>query len=250
MTLKKQTTADMPFALVTGATGDIGEACVKDLVKEGFIVGIHFRTNRDRAERILSEIDRRGILLSADITDTHQVDTLISQIKKDIGRVDVLVNNAGFSINHLMVAMPLDAFDHQRSLTRGVWYLTKMVLRRFMVRQSMGRIINISSVTAHTGNAGQVPYTMEKAALDAMTRSLAKELSGRNILINSVAPGFIDTEMTRYLPEEVKERIHASIPLGRVGMPSEVSEVVRFLSVGGNYIQGSVIHVNGGLYAG
>ena len=250
MTLKNHKTADTPFALVTGATGEIGEACVKDLAREGFIIGIHYHKNRDKAERILSEIDHRGILFSADITDVGQVDTLIGQIKEHIGRVDVLVNNAGFSINHLMVAMPLDGFDHQRSLTRGVWYLTKMVLRRFMMRQSGGRIINISSVTAHTGNAGQIPYTMEKAGLDAMTRSLAKELSGRNILVNSVAPGFIDTEMTRHLPEEVKERIQASIPLGRVGRPSEVSEVVRFLSVGGGYIQGSVLHVNGGLYAG
>jgi 3-oxoacyl-[acyl-carrier protein] reductase len=175
---------------------------------------------------------------------------MTDQIKKDAGRVDVLVNNAGVSLNAPMLAMKLEDFDAQRSIVRGTWYLTKRVLRHFMMRHGSGRIINISSVVGHTGNAGQVPYTMEKAALDAMTKSLAKELAGRNILVNSVAPGFIDTDMTRTLSPEIAATIMQAIPLGRMGRPEEVAEVVAFLADSGGYINGSVIHVNGGMYGG
>ncbi len=119
-----------------------------------------------------------------------------------------------------------------------------------MLRSGSGRIINISSVVGHTGNPGQIPYTMEKAALDAFTKSLAKELWGRNILVNSVAPGFIDTAMTESLPDDVRNRILENIPLGRMGQPEDIADVVAFLAGRGNYITGSVIHVNGGLYGG
>jgi 3-oxoacyl-[acyl-carrier protein] reductase len=113
-----------------------------------------------------------------------------------------------------------------------------------------GRVVNISSVVGHTGNAGQIPYTMVKAGLDALTRSLAQELRGRDILVNSVAPGFIDTEMTAGLPDEVRGRILERVPLGRMGRPEEVAEVVAFLATGATYVHGSVVHVNGGLYGG
>jgi 3-oxoacyl-[acyl-carrier protein] reductase len=146
--------------------------------------------------------------------------------------------------------MKVEQFEEQSALTRGVWYLTKKILRQFMIRNSAGRVINISSVVGHTGNAGQIPYTMEKAALDAFTRSLAQEMAGRNILVNSVAPGFIETDMTEELPQEVKDKIMTNIALGRVGKPEEVAEVVAFLAKKGSYITGSVIHVNGGLYGG
>jgi 3-oxoacyl-[acyl-carrier protein] reductase len=146
--------------------------------------------------------------------------------------------------------MKIEQFDEQRALMRGVWYLTKRILRQFMLRSAAGRIINISSVVGHTGNAGQIPYTMEKAALDAFTKSLAQELRGRNILINSIAPGFIETEMTQELPPEIKNKIMSGITLDRIGKPEEVAEVVAFLAKKGSYITGSVIHVNGGLYGG
>jgi 3-oxoacyl-[acyl-carrier protein] reductase len=119
-----------------------------------------------------------------------------------------------------------------------------------MLRRAAGRIINISSVVGHTGNAGQIPYSMEKAGLDAMTKSLAKELSGRNILVNSVAPGFIDTAMTGALSEDIQKGILANVPLGRMGRPEEVAEVVVFLASRGSYINGTVLHVNGGMYGG
>jgi len=242
--------SDQRVAIVTGGGKGIGAACCKALAAEGFYVGINYRSSEDEARQVLSEIDNLGCLLKADLSDSSQVESMVREIKEKLGRVDTLVNNAGVSINNTIISMKLDEFDSQRSVMRGAWYLVKRVLRLFMFRQSSGRIINISSVTGHTGNSGQIPYTMEKAAMDTMTKSLAKELAGRNILVNSVAPGFIDTDMTRNLDESVQNNILESIPLGRMGRPEEVADVVAFLSRRGNYINGSVIHVNGGLYAG
>jgi 3-oxoacyl-[acyl-carrier protein] reductase len=175
---------------------------------------------------------------------------MVEALKGQTDRLDVLVNNAGISLDADMQRMRIEQFDAQRAVVRGTWYLTKRVLRQYMLRANSGRIINISSVVGHTGNGGQIPYTMEKAAMDALTKSLARELRGRDILVNSVAPGFIATEMTARLPEEVRAGILAGIPLNRMGRPEEVAEVVGFLATAGSYITGTVIHVNGGLYGG
>jgi 3-oxoacyl-[acyl-carrier protein] reductase len=203
-------------AIVTGGASGIGAACCRALAERGFEVGIQYRSRKDQAEALLAEIGS-GSLLYADLADTDQVEKLVNDIKDKWGRIDVLVNNAGHSINADIITMKLEQFDEQRALMRGVWYLTKRILRQFMIRRNQGRIINISSIVGHTGNIGQIPYTMEKAALDAFTKSLAKELTGRNILVNSVAPGFIDTEMTRSLPENICESIIAQIPHGAHG---------------------------------
>lgn len=240
---------EKPVALVTGGAKGIGAACCRALVAEGFHVGIHYNKSAGHAGQLLDEI-KEGFLIQVDLSNIEQIDAMISKIKDSVGRVDVLVNNAGHSINADIIAMKVEQFDEQRALTRGVWYLTKRILRQFMFRSPAGRIINISSVVGHMGNAGQIPYTMEKAALDAFTKSLARELKGRNILVNSVAPGFIDTEMTQELPEEIKNKAMEEILLGRVGKPEEIAEVVAFLAKKGSYINGSVIHVNGGLYGG
>lgn len=236
-------------ALVTGGATGIGAACCRALAAEGFWVGIHYNKSAQKAQQLLDEI-KEGFCLQADLSEREQIDGLIDNLKDAAGRVDVLVNNAGLSINADILSMKLEQYDAQRALSRGFWYLTKKILRQFMMRRNEGRIINISSVVGHTGNAGQIPYTMEKAALDAFTKSLAQEMAGRNILVNSVAPGLIDTEMTRSLPEEIKNKILAAVPLGRAGRPEDVAEVVAFLATQGSYINGSVIHVNGGLYGG
>jgi len=236
-------------AIVTGGATGIGAACCRALAAEGFYVGIHYRKSAEKAQTLQNEI-KDGFLIRADLANIDDVEKMVSFIKETAGRVDVLVNNAGQSINADILSMKIEQFDEQRSLTRGVWYLTKRILRQFMLRKAAGRIINISSVVGHTGNAGQIPYAMEKAALDAFTKSLAQELRGRNILVNSVAPGFIATEMTETLPSEVKDRIMAGIALGRIGRPEEIAQVVAFLAVKGSYITGSVVHVNGGLYGG
>jgi len=238
-----------PVAIVTGGGTGIGAACCKALSAEGFKIGIHYRRSEDQAKDVLSQIED-GFLLKADLADVDEVEEMAKSVKGMAGRVDVLVNNAGISINSDINSMKIGEFDSQRTMLRGTWYLTKRILRLFMLRRDSGRIINISSVVGHTGNGGQIPYTMEKAALDAFTKSLAKELWGRNILVNSVAPGFIDTAMTESLPDDVQQKILENIPLGRMGHPEEVADVVAFLARRGSYITGSVIHVNGGLYGG
>ena len=239
-----------PVALVTGAGRGIGAACARALADEGFRIGIHYRRSEADARTLAEEIGD-SFTLQADLNDIDDIDGMVKTIKANEGRVDVLVNNAGMSINADIISMKIDEFDAQRRPLRGSWYLTKRILRLFMLRANGGRIINISSVVGHTGNAGQMPYTMEKAALDAMTRSLAKELAGRNILVNSVAPGFIETGMTAELPAEVTEKYLAAIPLGRMGHSGEIASVVAFLAGrGSSYINGTVIHVNGGLYGG
>jgi len=241
---------DKPVAIVTGGGTGIGAACSRALAKEGFRVGINYIPVMEEPSKVVLAEIKEGFLVEADLTDPEQIDKMVGEIKEVAGRVDVLVNSAGISINSDINSMKIEEFDRQRELVRGAWYLTKRILRQFMLRANSGRIINISSVVGHTGNPGQIPYTMEKAALDVFTKSLSKELWGRNILVNSVAPGFIDTAMTRELPEEVKEKMMSSIPLARLGQPEEIADVVAFLATRGTYITGTVIHVNGGIYGG
>jgi 3-oxoacyl-[acyl-carrier protein] reductase len=247
--MEAKTTREKPVALVTGGATGIGAACCRALAAQGFRVGIHYHASEQAARTLLDAIGD-GFLLRADLADIDQIETMVADLKSRVTRVDVLVNNAGISVNADIHAMKIEQFDAQRALLRGGWYLTKRIIRLFMLRADSGRIINISSVVGHTGNGGQIPYTMEKAAMDAFTKSLAGELKGRNILVNSIAPGFIDTEMTARLPEAVRNQILARIPLDRMGLPEEVADVAAFLATRGSYITGSVVHVNGGLYGG
>jgi 3-oxoacyl-[acyl-carrier protein] reductase len=240
---------DRPVALVTGGGTGIGAACCRRLAAEGFRVGIHYRSSEEKAQKLSAELEG-SFTIKADLMDSETLDGLVKELKSAAGRVDVLVNNAGYNVNAPMLAMNLDQYDAVASVARGTWYLTKLVLRRFMMRKGSGRIINISSVVGHTGNAGQIPYTMVKAGLDAFTKSLSAELAGRDILVNSIAPGFVETEMTDELPEEIQQQILAKIPLGRVADADEIADVVAFLATRGSYIQGSVLHVNGGMYGG
>ena len=241
--------SDLPVTLVTGGATGIGAACCRRLAAEGFRVAVHYRSSEERAQKLVAELNS-AFEIRADLSEPAEVEALIRELKDQAGRVDVLVNNAGLNVNAPLLSMKLDDYDAVAGLARGTWYLTKLILRRFMLRSNSGRIINISSVVGHTGNAGQIPYTMVKAGLDAFSKSLAQELSGREILVNSVAPGLIDTDMTRELPEEAAARILERIPQGRMGTPEEVADVVAFLATRATYVNGSVIHVNGGLYGG
>jgi len=235
-------------AVVTGGATGIGRAVCQALAAKGMRVGVVYNSSESAARSVADGLPG-AFVARADLADPLQVEALVKHLQEVAGRVDVLVNNAGYNRDAPIFSMKIDDYDAVAGLARGTWYLTKLVLRRFMLRTG-GRIVNISSVVGHTGNAGQVPYAMAKAALDAMTRSLAQELRGRDILVNSVAPGFIDTGMTSSLPEEVRGRILERIPLGRMGRPEEVAEVVAFLATEGGYIHGSVVHVNGGMYGG
>ncbi len=241
--------SDAPVALVTGGATGIGAACARRLASEGFRIALHYRSSEEKAQKLLAEL-KSGIGVRADLADSDQIDAAIKQIKEEAGGVDVLVNNAGYNVNAPMLTMKLGEYDAVAGLARGTWYLSKLILRRFMFRKGTGRIINISSVVGHTGNPGQIPYTMAKAGMDAFTKSLCQELAGRDILVNSVAPGFIDTDMTRELPEEGRESILARIPQGRMGRDDEIADVVAFLATRASYINGTVIHVKGGMFGG
>jgi 3-oxoacyl-[acyl-carrier protein] reductase len=238
----------MKVAVVTGGATGIGRAVCRALAAQGMRVGVVYNSSEKAAREVAEALDG-AFVARADLGDPAQVEALVRELQEVAGRVDVLVNNAGLNRDAPIFSMKIDDYDAVAGLARGTWYLTKLVLRRFMLRTG-GRIVNVSSVVGHTGNAGQIPYTMVKAGLDAMTRSLAREMQGRDILVNSVAPGFIDTEMTAGLPEDVRSRLLERIPLGRMGRPEEVAEVVAFLATSGSYVTGSVIHVNGGLYGG
>jgi len=240
---------DAPVALVTGAARGIGAACARALARDGFRVVVHCNASLAAGEKLAAELPD-AFALRADLAQPSEIDALVEAIGERAGRLDVLVNNAGVVRNAPTPVMKLDDYDAVAALERGTWYLTKLALRKFMLKQKRGRIVNVSSVVGHTGNRGQSPYTMAKAALDALTKSLAQELGGRDILVNSVAPGFIATDMTADLPAEARDRILERIPLGRMGTPEEVAEVVAFLVSRASYVHGTVIHVNGGLYGG
>ena len=236
-------------ALVTGAATGIGAACARALGSGGFRIAVHYRSSEAAARELVEKLPD-GLAVKADLANSEEIDALIKELKEETGRIDVLVNNAGYNVNAPLPLMKLEDYDSVAAIGRGTWYLTKLVLRRFMLRQAGGRIVNISSVVGHTGNRGQSPYTMVKAGFDALTKSLAQELAGRPILVNSVAPGFIETEMTAALPEEIRQAIIARIPQGRLGTPEEVAEVVSWLVTRASYVNGSVVHVNGGMYGG
>jgi 3-oxoacyl-[acyl-carrier protein] reductase len=237
-------------ALVTGATGGIGAACCRALAAGELRVAVHYRSDAEGAEKLVASLGGDAFSVYADLSDPASIDALVAAIADRVGRLDVLVNNAGATRDALLPRASLDDYDVPARLARGAWYLTKLVLRRFLLRADAGRIIQISSVVGHTGNAGQTAYAMAKAGLDALTRSLAQELGGRDIRVNSVVPGFIETPMTAALPAAARDALLARIPLGRMGLPEEVAEVVAFLATRGSYVHGAAIHVNGGLYGG
>ena len=236
-------------ALVTGGGTGIGAACCRARSDAGLRVAVHYRSSEAKA-RAVAEALEDAFTVSADLAVADEIDALVADLKERAGRVDVLVNNAGYNVNAPMLSMKLDDYDAVFGVARGTWYLTKLILRRFMLRKKTGRIVNLSSVVGHTGNPGQIPYTMVKAGLDAFTKSLAQELSGRDITVNSVAPGFIETEMTDELPEEVKQAILARVPQQRMGRPEEVADAVAWLATRATYVNGCVVHVNGGLFGG
>lgn len=243
MTEEKQ-----PMALVTGGATGIGRACVRALAKKGFAIALHYNSSREAAEKLAEEVGG-ALVLQADLASVEGVESIYSALKER-GGLEVLVNNAGVSSDAPLFSAKVADFDRLVATNmRAAWLLTRRLLR-LMIRQRRGRIINISSVVGSTGNAGQSIYGMTKAALDNLTKSAAMELAPRNILVNAVAPGFIETDMTDSLSDEVKANILQRIPLGRMGRVEEVAEAVVFLASSASYCTGSVLHVNGGMYGG
>lgn len=238
-------------ALVTGASRGIGQAIAKQLGGDGFTV-IGTATSEAGAEKIsayLTEagINGRGIMLN--VTDAESIAEVLKTIVDSYGAPAVLVNNAGITKDNILMRMKDDEWDDVISTNLSAIYRLAKASVRGMTKARWGRIINISSVVGSMGNVGQSNYAATKAGIEGFSRALAKELGSRNITVNSVAPGFIDTDMTKELPEEHKNVLLTQIPLSRLGQPEEIAAVVGFLaSEAGGYITGETIHVNGGMY--
>lgn len=238
-------------ALVTGASRGIGAAIAQALGKQGAIV-IGTATTVGGAENInasLKAADIKGLGLALDVNDAAQIEVILKQIAAEYGDVSILVNNAGITKDTLLMRMGEDDWDAVLATNlKSVFRMSQAVLRP-MMKVRVGRIISISSVVGHMGNAGQTNYAAAKAGMTGFTKSLAAEVGSRNITVNCVAPGFIETDMTAELPETIKAKMLERVPLGRLGNVNEVAATVAFLaSPSAAYITGETIHVNGGMY--
>jgi 3-oxoacyl-[acyl-carrier protein] reductase len=238
--------------LVTGSTRGIGSAIAEEFAKHGANVVVS-GTVEEKAQEVANLLAQnygvKTLGVGMDVSNPQSVEEAFKKIHSTFEGIDILVNNAGITRDTLFLRMKLE--DWQKVLEvnlTGTFLVTKQVVRH-MTKKRWGRIINITSVVGFTGNVGQVNYSTTKAGLVGFTKSLAKELAPRNILVNAVAPGFIETDMTETLKEEIKEEYKRRIPLGRFGKPQEVARVVLFLaSPMADYVTGEVIHVNGGMY--
>jgi len=239
--------------LITGASRGIGRAIALHLAQPGAVLLLnHYDPEPDMAEQTLSDVEAKGAkgkICYFNVADFQEVQSQIDGLLKEWGRIDGLINNAGITRDTLLMRMKEEDWDLVLSINlKGVFNCTHSVIRS-MVRNKMGKIVNVASVVGATGNAGQANYAASKAGIIGFTKSVAKEVAGRGIQVNAVSPGFIETEMTAVLPEQVRQEFLRSIPMGRSGKPEEVAELVGFLlSNASNYITGQIIHINGGLY--
>jgi len=238
-------------ALVTGGSRGIGRAIALALARAGAQVLFTYLANPEAAsetEKAIAEAGGRSRAQRCDVADFEAVEALVAGILQEHGRLDIAVNNAGIARDQLILRMKPEDFDAVIATNlRGAWSVCRAAAKP-MLKQRWGRIINLSSVVAQMGNAGQSNYAASKGGVEALTRSLAREVGSRGITVNAVAPGFIDTDMTRALPEAAKEALLERIPLGRLGTAEDVAGVVLFLaSDAAGYVTGQVIHVNGGL---
>jgi 3-oxoacyl-[acyl-carrier protein] reductase len=243
--------AEARVALVTGATRGIGRAIAQLLAQQGYTVVGTATTEAGAAtiDGALKAINAGSGGIRLDVTDSGGVETVVADIRSRLGDVRVLVNNAGITRDNLLVRMKDDEWDAIMDTNlKSAYRLSKAVLRG-MMKARFGRIINIGSVVGVSGNAGQANYSAAKAALIGLTKSLALEVGSRDITVNCVAPGFIDTEMTRALPEAQRAKLLERIPLGRLGAPEDVAHAVAYLaSDAAGYVTGATLHVNGGMY--
>lgn len=239
-------------ALVTGASRGIGRAIALKLAALGARVTVNYRSGEAAADEVVEAITSAGgeaRAFRADVSDEEAATSLVKSVVATYGQLDILVNNAGITRDNIMARMKADDFDAVLATNlRSCWLMCRAALR-VMMRARYGRIVNISSVTALMGNAGQSNYAASKAGIIGMSKSLAREIASRGITVNVVAPGFIATDMTAELPEDLLDTARAHIPLGRMGQPSEVAAAVAFLaSDEAKYITGQTLNVDGGMY--
>ena len=237
--------------IVTGATRGIGKEIALTLAQNGANIAMNYRNLNSEVEDLINEIKSFGVdvlAIKCDVSITDEVDNFVKEVKSYYNTIDILVNNAGITKDGLILRMKEEDFDDVLDVNlKGTFNTTKAV-SSIMVRQKYGKIINISSVVGISGNAGQCNYAASKAGVIGFSKSVARELASRNINVNVVAPGYINTDMTKNLPDKVKEEIIKSIPMKKIGDPKEVANLVLFLSSNlSDYITGQVINVDGGM---
>lgn len=238
-------------AVVTGASRGIGRAIALKLAQDGANIVVNYSGSQAKAEEVVAEIKALGqqaIAVQANVADADEVKALMGAAMDAFGSIDILVNNAGITRDNLLMRMKEDEWDSVMATNlKGVFLCTKAVARQ-MMKQRAGRIINVASIVGVAGNAGQANYVAAKAGVIGLTKTTAKELAARNILVNAVAPGFIATDMTDELPQDVKDAMLTQIPLAKLGQPEDVANVVAFLaSDGANYMTGQTLHIDGGM---
>lgn len=241
----------MKVALVTGASGGIGREIAKALARDGAYVIVHYNGSKESADETVAQIEAEGGqagVYQCNVSDFEAVGAMITEIIKEKGSLDILVNNSGITRDNLILKMKEEDFDSVINTNlKGTFNCIKHCARQ-MLKQRGGRIINISSVSGVLGNAGQANYSASKAGVIGLTKAAARELASRGITVNAIAPGFVDTKMTQVLSEDVKEASTKQIPLGRFGKPEEIADAAAFLaSDKAAYITGQVLCVDGGM---
>lgn len=238
-------------ALVTGASRGIGRAIALALAAKGFAVALNYAGSHDAAEAVKKEIEEAGgkaFTIQGDVSKSEDVDRIFKAVKEEFGGLDVLVNNAGINRDALLIRMKESNWDDVIATDLKSDFLTTKAAAAMMMRKRKGSIINISSVVGIMGNIGQANYAAAKAGVIGLTKACAKEMAARNIRVNAVAPGFIETAMTDGIPEKIREGMISSIPMGRMGQPEDIAKAVCFLaSDDSSYITGQVLVVDGGL---
>lgn len=239
------------IALVTGGSRGIGRAIAIELAKSGADVAINYAGSEGAAREVAQEIEqlgRRAMIVQANVAESDAVQAMVKEVQEKFERIDILVNNAGITRDNLLMRMKDEEWDDVINTNlKGVYNCIKAVTRP-MMKQRNGRIINITSVVGVLGNAGQANYVAAKAGVIGLTKSVAREFASRNITVNAVAPGFIQTDMTDKLGEDIKEQLMQQIPLARLGQPEDIARAVRFLaSDDASYMTGQTLHVNGGM---
>lgn len=238
-------------AIITGGSQGIGKAIALLLAEKGVNIAVS-DINREKAEEALRKIEslgRKGLAIGVDVSNYNEVEAMVKKVVDTFGAIHILVNNAGITRDSLIIRMKEEDWDAVLDVNlKGTFNCTKAVLK-YMTKQKGGRIVNIASIVGVMGNPGQANYVASKAGIIGFTKSAAREYSSRDITVNAVAPGFIDTAMTQALPTEIREKLSKQIPMERFGTPIDVAQAVRFLvSDEANYITGQVIHVNGGMW--